>query len=125
MKLSKRNAARQRAMQRRIASGKTLSGLLVGLTAATVVGGCKEVAPARTMGIVPNQTRLQANDTNEKTEEFVTTGVIVEPTPRPPQPIPRLNAVREQEGKPVVMGKMPARDAKPPAPPAKVAPQQQ
>ena len=42
MKLSKKNAARQRILQKAIASGKTLGGLLVGLTAATVVGGCKE-----------------------------------------------------------------------------------
>ena len=35
MKLSKKNAARQRAIQKTIASGKALGGLLVGLTAAT------------------------------------------------------------------------------------------
>ena len=48
MKLSKENAARQRVLQKAIASGKTLGGLLVGLTAATAVGGCQ--TPARTMG---------------------------------------------------------------------------
>ena len=48
MKLSKKNAALQRAMQKAIASGKALGGLLVGITAATVVGGCKEPSPAST-----------------------------------------------------------------------------
>ena len=37
MKLSKKNRARQRVIQKTILSGKALSGLLVGLTAASVV----------------------------------------------------------------------------------------
>ena len=63
MKLSKKNAARQRVLQKAIASGKTLGGLLVGLTAATVVGGCKEPSPASTMGSYPRP-RQQADATN-------------------------------------------------------------
>ena len=113
MNLSKKNRARQRALQKAIASGKTLSGLLVGLTAATVVGGCKETSPASTMGSYPRP-QQQANTTNEDTEVFVTGGVIAEPEPKPSQPKP--NAVREQPGKTVTMGK-PVRRVTPPAPP--------
>lgn len=114
MKLSKKNAARQRDIQKTIASGKALGGLLVGLTAATVVGGCKEHSPASTMGSYPRP-QQQANATNEDTEVFVTGGVIAEPEPQPPQPKP--NAVQEQRGKPITMGKMPARSTVPPKPP--------
>ena len=41
MKLSKKNAARQSAISKALASGKGLGGLLVGLATA-VVGGCSE-----------------------------------------------------------------------------------
>ena len=54
MKLSKKNAARQRVLQKAIASGKTLGGLLVSITAATVVGGCRGPSPASTMGRFPD-----------------------------------------------------------------------
>ena len=91
MKLSKKNAARQRALQKAIASGKTLGGLLVGLTAATVVGGCKDPSPASTMGSYPRP-QQQANATSEDTEVFVTGGVIAEPEPQPPQPKPLLSS---------------------------------
>ena len=114
MKLSKKNAARQRVLQKAIASGKTLGGLLVGLTAATVVGGCKEPSPAPTMGSYPRP-QQQANATSENAGEFVTQGVIAAPKPKTPQPKP--NAVREQRGKPATMGKMPVRGRMPPAPP--------
>ena len=113
MKLSKKNRARQRAIQKTIASGKALGGLLVGLTAATVVGGCKEPSPSRTMGSYP-MPQQQANATNENSGVFVTKGLIAEPEPQSPQPKP--NAVREQQGKTPIMGK-PARGAVPPAPP--------
>ena len=75
MKLSKKNAARQRVLQKAIASGKTLGGLLVGLTAATVVGGCRERSPATTMGSYPN-THCQDNAANEKADEFAVEGDI-------------------------------------------------
>ena len=120
MKLSKKNAARQRTLQKAIASGKTLGGLLVGLTAATVVGGCKEPSPAPTMGIYPSP-QQQANATSENAGEFVTQGVIAAPgniaVPKPKTPQPKPNAVREQRGKPATMGKMPVRGGMPPAPP--------
>ncbi len=92
MKLSKKNKARQRDIQKTIASGTALGGLLVGLTAATVVGGCKEPAPARTMGVILDHTGQQVNATNEDTEVFVTGGVIAEPEPQPPQPKPLLSS---------------------------------
>ena len=113
MKLSKKNAARQRVLQKAIASGKTLGGLLVGLTAATVVGGCKDPSPASTMGSYPRP-QQQANATSENIGEFATGGVIAVPGAKPPQPKP--NAVREQRGKTVTMGKL-VRRVTPPAPP--------
>ena len=104
MKLSKKNAARQRVLQKAIASGKTLGGLLVGLTAATVVGGCKDPSPASTMGSYPRP-QQQANAKGENVGEFTTGGEIAVPEPTPLQPKP--NAVREQRGKfPPVRGKV-------------------
>lgn len=104
MKLSKKNAARQRVLQKAIASGKTLGGLLVSLTAATVVGGCKDPSPASTMGSY-HRPQQQANATSENVGEFATGGVIVEPKPKTPQPKP--NAVRERRGKEIVLGGKP------------------
>ena len=105
MKLSKKNAARQRVLQKAIASGKTLGGLLVGLTAAAVAGGCRERSPATTMGSYPN-THCQDNAANEKADEFATEGEIVWPEdiPAPKQELPKTNAVNEAEAEPVVMG---------------------
>ncbi len=105
MKLSKKNAARQRVLQKAIASGKTLGGLLVGLTAATVVGGCQ--TPAPTMGICPRP-QQQANATSENAGEFVTQGAIAVPgkiaAPKPKTPQPKPNAVRERRGNEIVLG---------------------
>ena len=107
MKLSKKNAARQRALQKAIASGKTLGGLLVGLTAATVVGGCKEPSPARTMGSYPKP-QQQANATSENVGEFVTQGAIAVPgkiaAPKPKTPQPKPNAMRERQDNEIVLG---------------------
>ena len=76
MKLSKKNVTRQRVLQRAIASGKTLGGLLVGF-AATVVGCGERHTPANTMGRFPDP-RYQENAKNENTDEFVTGGDIQE-----------------------------------------------
>ena len=57
MKLSRKNAALQRVIQRTLASGKALGGLLVGLVAT--VAGCREHTPADTMGDYPAQQPLQ------------------------------------------------------------------
>ena len=104
MKLSKTNRARQRAIQKTILSGKALSGLLVGLTAASVVGGCKEPSPSRTMGSYPRP-QQEANATSENVNEFVTSGVVVKLEPQSPQPKP--NAVREQRDKTILLGEPP------------------
>ena len=121
MKLSKKNAARQLVLQKTIASGKALGGLLVGLTAATVVGECTGPSPAHTMGIPP-MPQQQANATNENTEVFVTEGVFAVPKTKTPPPMPnavweRPNAVWEQRGETITtMGIMPARGTVPPKP---------
>ena len=103
MKLSKNGADIQRAIHDTLASGKALGGLLIGF--AATVAGCRESSsPAHTMGISPNP-HYQENAKNEKAELAVTLGEVSEPKPTPPQPKP--NAVREQQGKPTTIGKMP------------------
>ena len=107
MKLSKKSAARQRVLQKAIASGKTLGGLLVGLTAATVVSGCKDSSPASTMGSYPRP-QQQANATSENVGEFATGGVIAVPgniaVPKPKTPQPKPNAMRERQDNEIVLG---------------------
>jgi len=104
MKLSKKNAARQRVLQKAIASGKTLGGLLVGLTAAAVAGGCRERSPATTMGSYPN-THCQDNAANEIDDDLVTIGEIEcpEDAPAPKQELPKTNAVCESHGEGIVV----------------------
>lgn len=94
MKLSKKNAARQSAIQRAISSGKALGGLLVGF--AATVAGCREShSPANTMGRFPDP-RYQENAKNENTDVFVTEGDI--PLPEDlKQESPKTNAVQEQQ----------------------------
>ena len=64
MKLSKKNAARQSAISRALASGKGLGGLLVGLATA-VVGACSERLPSNVMGDypAPQQPKNTASET--------------------------------------------------------------
>ena len=95
MKLSKKNAARQRDIQKAIASGKTLGGLLVGL--AATVTGCGRHSPASTMGRFPDP-HCQENATNENAEVFATEGEI------PEQESPTPNAVQEQQREGVIRG---------------------
>ena len=95
MKLSKKNAARQRVLQKAIASGKTLGGLLVGL--AATVTGCGRHSPASTMGRFPDP-NYQENATNENAEVLVTEGEI------PEQKSPTPNAVQEQQREGVIRG---------------------
>lgn len=67
MKLSKKNAARQSAISRALASGKGLGGLLVGLATA-VVGGCSERSPSNNvMGDypAPQQPKNTASETRD------------------------------------------------------------
>ena len=114
MKLSKKNAAVQRVLQKAIASGKALGGLLAGLAAAAVAGGCREHSPATTMGSYPN-THCQDNAANEKADEFAVEGDIdvSDPCARPS----KTNAVRERRGKEIVLGGKPLTSPPPPLPP--------
>jgi len=112
MKLSKKGAAVQRTIHDALASGKALGGLLVGF-AATVTGCGERHTPAHTMGRFPDS-RYQENAKNENTEELVTEGEISVPEPTPPQP--KSNAVRESQGKEIVLGGKPLPPPPPPLP---------
>ena len=79
MKLSKKSTALQRAIQRTLASGKALGGLLVGLVAT--VAGCRENSPAHTMGRYPDP-RYQGNGANENRNRRAIPG-----EPPVPQPV--------------------------------------
>ena len=78
MKLSRKNAALQRAIQRSLASGKALGGLLVGLVAT--VAGCRDNSPAHTMGRYPDP-RYQGNGANENRNRRAIPGEPPEPQP--------------------------------------------
>ena len=86
MKLSRKNTALQRAIQRTLASGKALGGLLVGLVAT--VAGCRDNSPAHTMGRFPDP-RYRENDANENRNQDATPGEL-----SAPQPV-KTNAVNE------------------------------
>ena len=106
MKLSKKNAARQRVLQKAIASGKALGGLVVGF--AATVAGCREgYTPAHTMGRFPDS-RYQENAKNENTEVFVTEGDIPEPgeVPAQEQEPSKTNAVQEQQCEKDIRGRI-------------------
>ena len=78
MKLSRKNAALQRAIQRTLSSGKALGGLLVGLVAT--VAGCRDNSPAHTMGRFPDP-RYRGNDANENWNRRAIPGEPPEPQP--------------------------------------------
>ena len=61
MKLSKKSAALQRAIHKALASGKALSGLIVGL--AATVSGCRDHSPETTMGDYPNPNAVRETRT--------------------------------------------------------------
>ncbi len=109
MKLTKKNARRLKAIQKALASGKGLGGLLVGLAAATVATGCNR-PPFATAGI-------PANFHNEHPDVFVTEGEVPE-LPEPPEPV-ATNAVNEAKGDvPVPLGEpAPPPQNLPPVPP--------
>ena len=73
MKLSKKNAARQSAISRALASGKGLGGLLVGLATA-VVGGCSERSPSTVMGDYPAPQQL---NTERETRDASVMGQMI------------------------------------------------
>ena len=73
MKLSKKNAARQSAISKALASGKGLGGLLVGLATA-VVGGCSERSPSTVMGDYPAPQQL---NTERETRDASVMGKMI------------------------------------------------
>ena len=88
MKLTKKNARRLKAIQKALASGKGLGGLLVGLAATTVVAGCNGRIPFFSTAGRP------ANFHNEVPDVFVTEGEV----PELPEPV-ATNAVNEADDK--------------------------
>ena len=113
MKLTKKNARRLKAVQKALASGKGLGGLLVGLAAATVAAGCNGRIPFFSTAGKP------ANFHNEVPDIFVTEGDVLElPEPVAPAATNATNeAVREE---PVTMGVIaPPPEKLPPLPPEK------
>ena len=94
MKLSKKNAARQRAIHKAISSGKALGGVLVGIAAVTAASCRGNPPPARTMGLYAPPPR--ANTVNESRQVYTTPGKESNPA--------KPNAVQERRGKPVVKG---------------------
>jgi len=98
MKLSRKNAARQRAIHKAISSGRALGGVLVGLAAVTAASCRGNPQEVRTMGMYDPQSRV--NTVNESKQVYTTPGE--EPSPKTAKP----NAVRERRGKPTVVGKM-------------------
>lgn len=104
MKLTKKNARRQKAIQKALASGKGLGGLLVGLAAATVAAGCNGRIPFfSTAGKVP--------------DIFVTDGVVPElPEPEAPAATNAANEAKDRvPGPPGKIG--PPSQNLPPLPP--------
>ena len=99
MKLSKKRAALQRAIHKALASGKALSGLIVGL--AATVSGCRDHTPANTRGDYPAPPQQQ--------EENATRGRRALPG-EPPVPQPaETNVVNERKSRKAnrFMGKTP------------------
>ena len=107
MKLSKKSRARQSAISRAIASGKSLGGLLAGV-AATLFAGCTEKSPEVPMGDYPNpdpppnaaserhgrgarmgkylmEEPKKTNKANERKEVFATDGEVPVPPPEEPK----------------------------------------
>ena len=106
MKLTKKNARRQKAIQKALASGKGLGGLLVGLAAATVAAGCNR-PPFATAGI-------PANFHNEEPDIFVTEGEV----PELPEPATTNAANEAKDRVPGPPGKIgPPSQNLPPLPP--------
>ena len=97
MKLTKKNARRLKAIQKALASGKGLGGLLVGLAAATVAAGCDGRIPFFTTAGKP------ANFHNEEPDIFVTEGEVPE-LPEPPEPATTNDVNEAKDAVPVLLG---------------------
>ena len=112
MKLSKKRAAIQRAIHKSLASGKALSGLIVGL--AAMVSGCRDHhSPVNTMGEYPASSQQQSENVLKGQCRSV-------PGAEPPVPQPaKTNVVNESKKRKAnrFMGKAPASPGKAPASP--------
>lgn len=110
MKLSKKGKARQRAIAKAIASGKSLGGLLAGLAAAMFTG-CRDNSPRVPMGDVPNQQQPNAAHEKRGRDASVRGKYVIEPEEK-------NNKVNETNAVFTTDGEMPA-DPEPPKPNAK------
>ena len=121
MKLSKKNAARQRAIHASLVAGKALGGLLAGVAAVALTSCRDERSPSRTMGLYPAPAQTE-NGTNER-KGLPMMGDVKCPKDEPPdhqfmdcrfmdmdqaeEPASACaNAARENPDKAAVMGKM-------------------
>ena len=84
MKLSKKNQARQRAIRKALARGKSISGLLAGALAIATTG-CSESDTRGPIGRFPDpsyEARANTNACNQTPPVQTTTGEA--PPPKPP-----------------------------------------
>ena len=102
MKLSKKSAARQRAIHKALAAGKALGGLLAGF-AASVVSGCGEHSPTCTMGDYP-----APNAVRESRNRAAVRGKMLLTPPRQKS----TNALNETKGVVVTDGEVPPPSSK-------------
>ncbi len=89
MKLSKKNQARQRAIRKAIASGKSVGGLLAGAL-ALATAGCSPKGNPGPIGRFPDpsyEERARRNAGNEGPQQ-VTTGETQPPAPKTPGKAP-------------------------------------
>ena len=90
MKLSKKNQARQHAIRKALASGKSVSGLLAGALALATTGCSPGGHTHGPIGRFPDpsyQERANTNACNETPPVQTTTGEVPPPQP-PPKPAP-------------------------------------
>lgn len=90
MKLSKKNQARQQAIRKAIANGKSVSGLLAGALAIATTGCSPRPSPGP-IGRFPDpsyEERAKTNACNETPPVQTTTGEVPPPQP-PPKPAPK------------------------------------
>ena len=117
MKLSKKNQARQRAIRKVLASGKSVSGLLAGALAIATTGCNPRSSPRGPIGRFPDsryEEQATRNATNEAPPVQTTTGEV--PPPRPqPKPAPKTTQplpMRTQG----MMPSIPSKNLPPPKP---------
>ena len=115
MKLSKKNQARQRAIRKALARGKSISGLLAGALAIATTG-CSGSDTRGPIGRFPDpsyEERAKTNACNQTPPVQTTTGEVPSPKP-PPKP-----SRQQQSGR----APMQTMGAMPPRSPAKTPPQ--